>query len=79
MSEHLLPEVNEPIELTYGDFTWDYQQGYPTPKINWTTERQRDTAGHFLSEELSINIDGFVSRSGLDVYANGQDKKHLIS
>lgn len=65
----------EPIALTYGDFTWDYTQGYPTPKVTWTTERQRDTAGHFLSEELSINIQGFVSRSGLDYYSNEQQKK----
>ena len=70
-----IPEVNEPIELKYGTFTWDYVQGYPTPKVTWVKERKRTSAGAYLSSELSVNIQGFVSRSGLDDYANKAKKK----
>lgn len=70
-----IPEVNEPIELTYGGFTWDYINGYPTPKVTWVNERKRNSAGAYLSSELSVNIQGFVSRKDLDYYANDQGKK----
>mgnify|MGYP001156928458 CR=1 FL=1 len=73
-------EVNEPISLAYGAFSWEYTDdslahpSYPTPRVTWTTEKQRNNAGSFQSEETNVNIVGVVSRHSLFEHSNGQSK-----
>lgn len=79
-SYKIIPERNEPITLQYGGFAWAYDAdsadfpSYPTPKVTWNIDKQRDSAGKLLSEEITVDIQGVVSRHALFETANELEK-----
>jgi len=76
--------MTEASSIEYGDFTdWKFNafdggstatgEAYPLPAVNWTTTRERNSAGTLLSEEINVSIKGIVTLSGLVSHANEEE------
>ena len=71
------------VQVTYGNFIFSSDIGYPTPKINFGIAKTRTPAGDYLSEQKTVTLNGQIYTKTMrshdaNVPASGDDTVNTL-